>query len=139
MTSLWPPHFSGDISLHCNEMWGPDGIPSGANLFSNVARHCPTVRLTSPSTLQASLQALTDSLPSSQGSGPNLIVGSEMSPKSTELAKWVVPVKNPVRVEFMDMSKIWASILGYMLDLRFCYITCAAVVVIGYWPSNPLH
>ena len=29
--------------------------------------------------------------------------------------------------------------LRYMLDLRFCYITCAAVVVIVYWPSNPRH
>ena len=26
-----------------------------------------------------------------------------------------------------------------MLDLRFCYITCAAVVVTVYWPSNPRH
>ena len=26
-----------------------------------------------------------------------------------------------------------------MLDLRFCYITCAAVVVTVYWPSNPCH
>ena len=32
-----------------------------------------------------------------------------------------------------------ASIFGYMLDLSFCYITCAAVVVIVYWPSNPRH
>ena len=34
-----------------------------------------------------------------------------------------------------------ASILGYtsMLDLSFCYITCAAVVVTVYWPSNPRH
>ena len=26
-----------------------------------------------------------------------------------------------------------------MLDLSFCYITCAAVVVTVYWPSNPRH
>ena len=32
-----------------------------------------------------------------------------------------------------------ASILGYMRDLSFRYITCAAVVVIVYWPSNPRH
>ena len=60
------------------------------------------------STLQASLRALTDS----QGNGVvggNLIVGSDMSPKSTEAANWVIPVKNPVRVEFMDRSKIWAA------------------------------
>ena len=32
-----------------------------------------------------------------------------------------------------------ASILGYMRDLSFCYITRAAVVGIVYWPSNPRH
>ena len=32
-----------------------------------------------------------------------------------------------------------ASILGYMRDLSFSYITCAAVAVIVYWPSNPRH
>ena len=26
-----------------------------------------------------------------------------------------------------------------MLDLSFCYITCAAVVVTVYWPSDPRH
>ena len=30
-------------------------------------------------------------------------------------------------------------ILGYTLDLSFCYVTCAAVVVIVYWPGNPRH
>ena len=42
-------------------------------------------------------------------------------------------------VKYIGLVSLWASILGYMLDLSFCYITCAAVVVIVYWPSNPRH
>ena len=38
-----------------------------------------------------------------------------------------------------DTLKRKASILGYKRDLSFCYITCAAVVGIVYWPSNPRH
>ena len=36
-----------------------------------------------------------------------------------------------------EVVKTTASTLGCMPDLSFCYITCAAVVVIVYWPSNP--
>ena len=44
-------------------------------------------------------------------------------------------------VKYIDLVSLartrTASILGYMLDLSFCYITCAAGVVTVYWPSNP--
>ena len=60
--------------------------------------------------------------------GVNLTQSSSLIQWAEALA-WSGPKSNPYVK--------WASILGYTLDLRFCYITCAAVVVIGYWPSNP--
>ena len=47
---------------------------------------------------------------------------------------------NPHTILIVDLPVCGgqASILGYMLDLNFCYITCAAVVVIVYWPSNTM-
>ena len=42
-------------------------------------------------------------------------------------------------VPIADICPEPASILGYMRDLSFCYITCEAVVITVYWPSNPRH
>ena len=48
-----------------------------------------------------------------------------MAPGSTTKAKWVVPVTSPVRAEFMDMSRIWASKseeLAHAPSKKTCYL-----------------
>ena len=42
----------------------------------------------------------------------------------------------PLPHRFVHRVHIMPRILGYMLEVNVCYITCAAVVVIVYWPSN---